>query len=813
VCAFCHCISFIRKRYLLKFSLFNNALLDIVNPLLFNIYFLLTDIIMKAKQCIKLCLAAFIFISLAGCDKVQPKSETNSLELQALAAHQVLERLAQKPLPQIKFSLVNSEQEEVIDWYQVSAQQDGLTVAANSASALTYGTYRYLKKIGAMSVSWEGSRIDIPEQFSPYSGDKTSANFKLRSYLNVCAYGYSTPWWQWQRWQQEIDWMAIHGVNNPVAMEGQEYVWQALWQEFDISDEELTRYFSGPAFTPWHRMGNVEAHRGVLPQSWINKKHQLQVRILARMSELGMDPVLPAFAGYVPKAFLAKFPQAKIYTMEPWSGFDKETYWLDPADPLFAQVAKRFLEIYNHTYGEGKYYLSDSFNEMKPPVSVDKRYEELAHYGEAIYQSIHQVVPNATWVMQGWMFGADKDFWDHQSIAAFLSKVPNEQAMVHDIGNDRYQVWQGANAFHNKQWVYGFIHNYGASNPIYGDFTFYQQQVDGLLSANNTGQLNGFGAFPEGIDNNSVVYDFMYDLAWQKDNAGEQNDVATWLNRHTAARYGKPEQLEEASLTVVQVEQKLQHAWQLIAQSVYGTKYWQSRWWQGSAGAYLLFKRPNVNLTQFVDHPGDMLTLKQGITALLAVSPYYQQSPLFLQDLVDFYRHYVTMHIDKKIQQTIKLYQQGNSSLADEQVRFITELVNGLDLLLGIQPQSLATWLDDARQYATSPDEANYFISNAKAQVTIWGGDSLKDYASKAWQGMYKDFYLPRWHLFFEQLKQHAQRKDTSEQQNSQTLEKALITWEKNWLADSVHYRQTIPQQPVVLMKSLLEMLAEQEKP
>jgi len=208
-----------------------------------------------------------------------------------------------------------------------------------------------------------------------------------------------------------------------------------------------------------------------------------------------------------------------------------------------------------------------------------------------------------------------------------------------------------------------------------------------------------------------------------------------------------------------------------------------------------------------------MLTLKQGITALLAVSPYYQQSPLFLQDLVDFYRHYVTMHIDKKIQQTIKLYQQGNSSLADEQVRFITELVNGLDLLLGIQPQSLATWLDDARQYATSPDEANYFISNAKAQVTIWGGDSLKDYASKAWQGMYKDFYLPRWHLFFEQLKQHAQRKDTSEQQNSQTLEKALITWEKNWLADSVHYRQTIPQQPVVLMKSLLEMLAEQEKP
>ena len=63
--------------------------------------------------------------------------------------------------------------------------------------------------------------------------------------------------------------------------------------------------------------------------------------------------------------------------------------------------------------------------------------------------------------MQGWMFGADKEFWDLPSIEAFLSKVPNDRAMIHDIANDRYDVWEDANAFYGKPWIFGYIHNYG----------------------------------------------------------------------------------------------------------------------------------------------------------------------------------------------------------------------------------------------------------------------------------------------------------------------------------------------------------------
>ena len=45
---------------------------------------------------------------------------------------------------------------------------------------------------------------------------------------------------------------------------------------------------------------------------------ELQRRILARMRALGMTPVLPAFAGFVPEALAARFPDASISRSANW---------------------------------------------------------------------------------------------------------------------------------------------------------------------------------------------------------------------------------------------------------------------------------------------------------------------------------------------------------------------------------------------------------------------------------------------------------------------------------------------------------------
>jgi alpha-N-acetylglucosaminidase len=171
---------------------------------------------------------------------------------------------------------------------------------------------------------------------------------------------------------------------------------------------------------------------------------------------------------------------------------------------------------------------------------------------------------------------------------------------------------------------------------------------------------------------------------------------------------------------------------------------------------------------------------------------------------VEFYRHYLTQEIDALLQQTIVAYQEGNTAQGDVRFAKVTQLTQGLDLLLGLQQESLATWIDGAKAYGTTPEESLHYATNAKMQVTVWGGPKLKDYASKAWQGMYKDFYLPRWSQFFTALKKSATTKSPfAEAQVRADIE----NWERVWVNTDEPYVKIQPEDPLALMTSLLNIL------
>jgi alpha-N-acetylglucosaminidase len=703
------------------------------------------------------------------------------------------------------------------DWYRIDAGAGKVRISGSSEIALSHGAYTYLNQAGALSASWEGTRVALPAQWPVTASGVVRTPFQHRAYLNTCTYGYTTPFWDWARWEREIDWMALHGIDLPLAMEGQEAVWQQLWRGLGVSDAGLSDYFSGPAFTPWQRMGNIEGYQAPLPQAWIDKKQALQKQILARMHALGMKPVLPAFAGYVPKAFAQQHPEARIYKMRAWEGFH-ETYWLDPADPLFARIAKQFIDLYTQTYGPGEYYLADAFNEMLPPVAADgsdaqlakygdstantaatkpasavtpeQKRTRLADYGAAIYDSIRQANPKATWVMQGWLFGADKEFWSPDAIAAFLGKVPNDKLMVLDIGNDRYPgTWKKSGAFDGKPWIYGYVHNYGGSNPVYADFNFYQQDLSALLAEPDHGQLRGFGVFPEGLDSNSVAYEYLYSLAWE----GPKQDFAGWFGSYAKARYGH---------TSPQLEQ----AWTSLQAGVFGVRYWDTRWWKSRAGAYLLFKRPTPDITSFDKHPGDMAQLRAGIEQLLAVAPQYADAPLFRHDLVDFTRHYALERLDQVLQQAVQAYQGGDATKGDALAGQVTALAQSIDTLLAAQPESLARWQQQAAAYGDDAETSAYYVRNARAQVTVWGGEgNLSDYASKAWSGMVAGYYLPRWQQLFAALRATSAQGVAFDEP---VFHAQVKQWELAWVARTDAPAVPVPPADVVASaKALMQQL------
>jgi alpha-N-acetylglucosaminidase len=683
----------------------------------------------------------------------------------------VLERLIGNRANEFEVSIVENKGQITSDWFEIETTAKRVKIKGTSNAVICYAAYVFLRDIGTVLVSWEGNRIDLPKTWPKYS-KKGSTPFKYREYLNACTFGYTTPWWDWERWEQEIDWMALHGINLPTAMEGQEAVWQQLWKEYGLTDSQLQAHFTGPAFLPWQRMGNINSLEGPLPQEWINKKENIQKKILQRMRALGMHPVVPAFSGYVPKAFAEKHPSSKISELKSWSGGGFEsTYLLDSKDPLFKEIGKKFIEIYTKLYGQSDFYLADSFNEITPPVSEEHKYEELSDYGKTIFETINEASPGATWVMQGWLFGDNKEFWNKEATKAFLSKVPNDRMMIQDYANDRYKVWENQEAFYGKQWTYGYVHNYGGSNPVYGDLNFYKNELAHLLENSNKGNVVGYGVMPEGLNNNSIVYEYIYDLPWTQ---GKES-VNDWLQQYLNARYGK-----NTSTSVFE-------AWQLLIESVYSTKYWETRWWNDRAGAYLFFKRPTLKITAFKGNPGDKKKLKQALDIFKRESKNFDKNSLYFYDLLDMSRHYYSLCIDDLLTECVKAYELKDIKKGDELFKKIEKQALDIDNMLSGQPlNSLNNWLKSASDYGSSPEESKLYVKNAKTLITLWGGEGhLNDYASRSWRGMYKGFYWPRWKMFLE-----AQRESVINNTPFDELKvrESIKQWETNWCENQEIY-------------------------
>ena len=711
----------------------------------------------KRKSSLKNVISIFILLFFCV---VKGYSQNNE---NTRSAFEVIERLVGNRAADFQLSLVKSKNNQA-DWFEIKTTNNVVKIKGSNNTAICYAAYNFLRDIGAALASWEGNRVALPKVWPKYS-KKGNTPFEYREYLNACTFGYTTPWWDWKRWEQEIDWMALHGINLPTAMEGQEAVWQELWKEYGLTNSQLEAHFAGPAFLPWQRMGNINSLEGPLPQEWFSKKEELQKKILDRMRALDMHPIVPAFSGYVPKAFAEKHPEAKITELKSWSGGGfASTFLLDSKDPLFKKIGKRFIEIYTKTYGKSDFYLADSFNEIEPPVSEHNKYEELSNYGSAVYETINEAAPGAVWVMQGWLFGDNKEFWTKEATKAFLSKVPNEKVMVQDYANDRYKVWENQEAFYGKQWTYGYVHNYGGSNPVYGDLNFYKEELTSLLKNPHKGNIVGYGAMPEGLNNNSIVYEYIYDLAWSK---GEQ-PINDWLTKYLNARYGGT------------VSESVFQAWKLLLESVYNVKYWETRWWNDRAGAYLLFKRPTATITEFKGNPGDKKKLKEALDLLSKEAKKYDQKDFIQYDLIDVSRHYYSLCIDEDLMECVKAYQQKNIEKGDQLFKKIEKQALDIDKIMAGQPlNGLDQWVKSASDYGSSPEVSSLYVKNAKTLITLWGGEGhLNDYASRSWKGMYKGFYWPRWKMFLEALRK-ASVDNTPFDENKER--ESIKNWEINW--------------------------------
>ena len=666
----------------------------------------------------------------------------------------VLHGLLERQFPEIKDRFEFKTEESNDTFFEISTSgsdplKTKITIKENNKLSISSGLGYYLRYHALSQISWTGDSLkNIKNKKLPPLKETIKRISKLQYsyYMNTCTHSYSSSWWDWPRWEREIDWMALNGINLPLAFTGLEYVTRKLFKELGFSDEELKNWIAGPAFMAWYRMGNINGWGGPLPDEWIDYEHDLQLKILKRMREYGMTPVLSMFSGYVPDTFTNHFPDANVTNGSDWAGFDTKyrTYTLEVTDPRFNQIAKRFIEIQTEVYGTSHIYNGDVYNEMLP-ISNDPEY--LKRSSKGTFEGIRAADPEAIWLMQGWLFVNEAYFWQKEQVEAYLSGVPNDGMIILDLFTEYSPVWSKFENYFGKKWIWCTLHNFGGNPGMWGNLThLLQRPQEDINNSNDT--MIGIGITMEAIEQNYVVYEAVLENKWLD---GKVEDISKWVEDYSSRRYGED--------NIPQVKE----AWEIMKQNIYYTPYHNVSQIERvpSFVENSIIDSQNISVyRKYKNHIGVKLTgtienlwKAWGLLLEDEVVKKLKDIDTYNHDLVDLGVNILTNEFDIERKIFTSAYKDKNlTELQTSGEKLLTFIKEADKLLSSDKIYLLGRWINKAKEIAPN-NYQNLFEFNARNLITLWGPDgNINDYAAKSWGGLYIVYYYQRWKLFIDQV-------------------------------------------------------------
>ena len=630
--------------------------------------------------------------------------------------HDLITRLFGDKTDAFSIELIDSADGK--DCYEIDNQNGTIVLRGNHPVSIAAALGRYLKDDCHLNLLWCGT--------GKFDGTLPAAtpcrhviDQQYRVYMNYCTFNYSASWWTWERWEREIDLMALYGINLPLAAVGIENVWHEMLLELGMEETDALAFLAGPAFSAWQWMTNLEGFCGPMPKGWLKQRKVLARRILARMREYGMTPIQQGFSGVVPEKIKDLFPACRTAQQSEWCGI-KGVWQLDPTDPLFDELGMRFLKKQQELFGAYGFYAADPFHESVPPVEGEQYLKDV---GQRIYSLFKQFDPRAVWVMQAWSI--------QKPIATQADK---DGLLVLDLNAEKYVENDN---FWGYPFVAGTLHNFGGRIRLHGDM---QKQADNhyRLIKQQAANVCGTGLFMEAVEQNPLYYT----LAFEQLTNDTAIDLDAWLENYAYNRYGVR-------------DERAVHMVRTLVKTAYqpGT--------DGVETSSIFAARPAVDVKK--SGPNDGFNIPYSVAELL--EPYRQFLKIpsatdgFRYDAVDILRQMLSDYGYGLYKTVAAAFKAKDLDAFNERSAAFLQLLADADRLLATRNEfRLSRWLDGARAFGETEEEQAYYEHNAKVLITLWGHEDrtdIFDYSWREWSGLIREFYAMRWETFFTFLRSH----------------------------------------------------------
>lgn len=623
------------------------------------------------------------------------------------------------------------------DFFELDQKGDKVVIRGNNYVSIATGVNWYLKYYAGIQLSWNGMTAQLPAVLPAVpQKERHETDLKYRYDFNYCTYSYTMAFWDWDRWEKEIDWMALHGINLPLAVVGADVVWYNVLTKLGYTKDEINEFIAGPAFQGWWLMNNLEGWGGPNPDSWYKQRETLQKQILKRMREYGIRPVLPGYSGMVPHNAKERLG---LNVSDPglWCGYRRPAF-LQPTDPRFNEIADLYYKEMSRLYGKADFYSMDPFHEGGNVAGVD-----LNAAGQAIWGAMKKANPKAVWVAQAWQANPRQKM---------IENLPAGDLIVLDLfaesrpqWGDPESTWYRKEGFGKHDWLYCMLLNYGGNVGLHGKMKHVIDEFYKAKTSSFGKTMKGVGMTMEGSENNPVMFELLCELPWRP----ARFDKDEWLKNYTVARYGK-------------ADKAVQDAWLLLSNTIYNCPAKNTQ--QGTHES-VFCGRPDYDVYQVSSwsemepyyKPEDII---RAAGIMLSAADRFKGNNNFEYDLIDIVRQAVAEKGRLVYPIMIDAYKAGEKELFAASSQRFLDLILLQDKLLAARPEfKVGTWIEKARNLGTTPEEKDLYEWNARVQVTTWGNrvaadeGGLRDYAHKEWNGLLRDFYYNRWKVWIDRQK------------------------------------------------------------
>jgi len=614
--------------------------------------------------------------------------------------------------------------------YRISGKPGHIEIAGTSPAVLLAGVEAYLERVPHVSIGWPGDSLDrLPSTLpAPAQPIESHAVVPDRFALNDVDDGYSDAYLDWPGWQRKIDLLALRGIDEVFMPVGAEEVYRRAFREFGYSDEELRAWVPAPAHQPWWLLQNMSAFGGPVSAGQFARRVELARRIVGRLRELGMTPVLPGYFGTVPPGFATRQPGAALVPQGEWVGFQRPD-WLDPRDAHFAKVAAAFYRHQHELYGDSTLYKMDLLHEGGRAGEVP-----VGAAAMQVFAALDAAHPGARWVLLG---------WQHNPPKAVVETVPHQRLLIVDGLSDRYDHMDRKRDWDGAPYAFGTIPNFGGHTTLGANSGVWIERY-AAWRRKDADSLRGIAYMPEGSATDPAAYALFTALAWTP----VPDSTRRWFDEYAVSRYGGEDAHARA-------------AWRILAQTAYAMP--SGEWSEPHDG--LFGARPSLDARSAATWSPtaaryDLARFDGAVCELLQVAPALRGTSAYRHDLVDITRQ----ALSNRSRMLLPRIKAAYAAKDVEQFRALTaewmDDMAMLDRLLAADPDFLfGRWLMHAKAAAGNDAEAAQLEYDQRSILASWGDRSgadrggLHDYANRELAGLVGGLYAQRWRRYFETLR------------------------------------------------------------